>query len=124
MASVNQEIYTKKVEVEKDAEHPYAKIGVETTYDAIKDLKGYEFQLYILLAMNQIDFNLEFSPKGLVDRFGGSDKSWRNARDTLKKKGYLVQTSGNNYEFFEKPNAVAVPLTGAEAVFAQGKWDF
>ena len=127
MGYANQEFYIRKEDVIKDAEHPYAKLSVEAVSKAMNELKGYEFQLYILLSMNQIDYKMGFSPTDLVKYYGGSDKSWRSARDALKKKGYLVQISGNQWEFKEEPmrdNSPVLNDTDAEAVFAQGHWDF
>lgn len=129
----NQEFYTKLEEVPKDAEHPYAKMSIEATRRALKDLKNYEYKLYTLLAMNQVDFQLGFSPKQLEMTYGGTRKTWAEARDVLKEKGYLVETSSNHYQFKEMPGSVEEPVledTVAEAVFAQvlpteqKGWDF
>ena len=129
----NQEFYTKLQEVPKDAEHPYIRLSIEATRRALKELKNYEYKLYTLLAMNQVDFKLGFSPKHLEDTYGGTRKSWAEARDVLKEKGYLVETSSHNYEFFEMPmrdDPSVENSTDAEAVLPHVPqiepkgWDF
>ena len=127
MGYANQEFYIRKEDTIKDAEHPYVKLSINATQKAMNELKGYDFQLYILLAMNQIDYVMGFSPTDLAKYYGGSEKSWRNARDTLKRYGYLIKISGNQWEFKEEPvreNPPVQDVAGTETVFAQGHWDF
>lgn len=107
----NQEIIVRRKDMLKDADHPYAKVNIQVAQDAMKELKGYEFQLYMLLTMNQIDFEMAFSPLALSQKYGGSDKTWRSAKKTLIDKGYLVETSSKHYEFMEIP-------------VRKDKWDF
>lgn len=129
----NQEIIIRKKDAFVDAEHPYVKLNIDCVQKAMEELKGYEFQLYMLLSMNQIDFELAFSPSALEKRYGGTRKTWGAARDVLKEKGYLVQLKGNRFEFLEEPmrdDPTVLNDTDAEAVFAQvpikqnGKWSF
>ena len=122
----NQKTISKGEEVLKDAEHPYMRVSIESVQSAMKELKSYEFQLYILLYLNQEDFKLDFSPSYLEKTYGGTRKTWANARKVLEEKGYLVG-DGNKEEFVEKPmrqDAPAMDNTDAEAVFAQSSWDF
>ena len=72
----------------KDAEHPYVKLSIENTQNAMKELKGYEFQLYMLMCMNQQDFHWDVSPARLEKMYGGTRKTWTNARKALEEKGY------------------------------------
>ena len=121
----NQEIIVRKKDAIADTEHPYVKLNINCVQKAMEELKGYEFQLYMLLSMNQIDFELAFSPSALEKRYGGTRKTWGNARDTLKEKGYLVQMNGNKYEFLEEPRLESSPvqvITDAEPVSAH--WNF
>lgn len=110
----------------KDAEHPYVKLSIENTQNAMKELKGYEFQLYMLMCMNQQDFHWDLSPARLEKTYGGTRKTWTNARKALEEKGYLV-ANGNKETFYEMPVRENPPVqndTDAETVFAQGVWDF
>ena len=129
----NQEIIIRKKDAFVDAEHPYVKLNIDCVQKAMEELKGYEFQLYMILSMNQIGFELAFSPSALEKRYGGTRKTWGAARDTLKEKGYLVPLGGNRFEFLEEPmrdDPTVLSDTDAEAVFAQvpimqnGKWSF
>jgi len=60
---------------------------------------------------------LAFSPSALEKKYGGTRKTWGNARDTLKEKGYLVPIGGNRLEFLEEPEITVVETE-------DGKWNF
>lgn len=126
----NQKTIVKGIETKKDAAHPYVKLSIDSVQDAMKELKGYEFQLYMLLYMNQKDFKLDFSPSYLEKTYGGTRKTWSTARKVLEEKGYLV-VNGNKDTFYERPMREDQPVlnsTDAEAMFRQvldeKKWDF
>lgn len=122
----NQKTIIKGNEAIKDADHPYVKLNIETTQNAMKNLKGYEFQLYMLMCMNQKDFQWDLSPARLEKVYGGTRKTWSNARKALEEKGYLI-ANGNKETFHEVPELIDPSVlndTDAEAVFAQGVWDF
>lgn len=126
----NQKTIVKGIETKKDAAHPYVKLSIDSVQDAMKELKGYEFQLYMLLYMNQKDFKLDFSPSYLEKTYGGTRKTWSAARKVLEEKGYLV-ANGNKDTFYERPMREDQPVlnsTDAEAMFRQvsdeKKWDF
>lgn len=104
-----------------DAEHPYAKISIESWQNAMSDLDNYEFKLYTLFYMNQRGFKFDLSPGKLEKTYGGTRKTWTKARKTLEEKGYLI-SNGNKETFMERPNALVQNNTGAEPVFAH--WDF
>lgn len=103
MAYANQEIIVRVDDVEKGPGNPFQKLSVECVQEAMKELKGYEFALYILLYMNALGFELEFSPSALEQMYGGTRKTWGKARDVLKEKGYLVPIGGPRWKFLEKP---------------------
>ena len=87
---------------------PNASVSVECVRDAMRELKGCEFQLYMLLSMNKVGFKMDFNAKWLEDTFGTTRKTWSKAKDTLKQKGYLRQLDeeGTVYEFVERPESV------------------
>ena len=111
MSSPNQYWVTRKSDIEKDAAHPYARVNVKAMRDAMANLKEYEFKLYLLLSMNQYDYKMEMSPQDYANECGGCKRSWQNARDGLKEKGYLVEKSGNQFEFYETPISEARTFT-------------
>ena len=118
----NQKTIIKGNEALKDVDHPYVRLSVKTTQNAMKDLKGYEFQLYMLMCMNQKDFEWDLSPAHLEKVYGGTRKTWSNARKALEEKGYLV-AKGNKETFYEEPiKSNDEPI--AEPALAQVSWDF
>lgn len=74
---------------------------------ACKILNEYGIKLWLYLSQNEKDFEMAFSPQALIKWAGGSDKSWRNARDMLIKERFLVPLRQNCYEFIEYPPGIS-----------------
>ena len=106
MAKYANQFSIKKEEensVRKDADHPYAKISIESIDKALEELDGYEFKLYLLLYMNQEGFEWDFSPAHLEKAYAGTRKTWTKARKGLEEKGYLRVEENGKMVFMERP---------------------
>ena len=74
---------------------------------AARDLKPYGCMLYLYLAANRNNFKLALSPAAVRQAIGMAQSTYRDQFNILLEKGYLVQTGGNTFDFFEKPRAAA-----------------
>ena len=119
MAKYANQFSIKKDEemVLKDADHPYAKISIESIDKALEDLDGYEFKLYMLLYMNQEGFEWDFSPAHLEKAYAGTRKTWTKARKSLEEKGYLREDADGKLVFVERPQKSIEKVEEVE-------WDF
>lgn len=81
----------------------YAKIEMEALNNAAKDLQAGAFKLWIYFAKNQKEYEMALSNKAVEETFGMKIKQYNNAVKELMDKGYLVNTKGNNYFFYEVP---------------------
>lgn len=98
----NQEIV--KVNKEKcDKTNLYAAINLEAMNAAAVKLKAGAFKLWCYFAKNQNGYEFALSSKDAEKSYGIKIDQYKTAKAELKKQGYLVQTSGNNYIFYEIP---------------------
>lgn len=111
-------------EVLKDAEHPYVKLSIESIQEAMKRLNGYEFELYLLLYMNQEGFELDYSPGNLEKEYMGTRKTWGDARKALTAKGYLEEIGKSHLKFIERPWEKEEESTQVEEDAVLTKYDF
>ena len=87
----NQKTITIKKE-KCDTVNLYAKINIEALTNAMQDLKGESFKLWIYFS--KVD----------VLKFGiGSVSSYNRAVAELTEKGYLQEVSKDVYNFIERP---------------------
>ena len=70
---------------------------------AARDLGAHAFMLYMYLAANADGFNLALSPAAVRQATGMPRSTYQDQFIKLIDKGYLVQGSGNVYNFFETP---------------------
>ena len=70
---------------------------------ALKELSPYGAVLYLYLSGNANGYDLAFSPQDVIDRMGIGKTTVHNYIKKMKEKGYLVQKSGNVYDFYEIP---------------------
>ena len=73
---------------------------------AARDLKPYGCMLYLYLASNRNNYRLALSPAAVRQAIGMAQSTYRDQFNILLEKGYLVQTGGNTFDFFEKPRVV------------------
>ena len=74
---------------------------------AARDLKPFGCMLYLYLAANRDNFKLALSPAAVRQAIGMAQSTYRDQFNILLEKGYLVQTGGNTFDFFEKPRVAA-----------------
>ena len=70
---------------------------------AARDLGAHALMLYMYLAANADGFNLALSPAAVRQAIGMPRSTYQDQFIKLIDKGYLVQGSGNVYNFFETP---------------------
>ena len=93
---------TIKVKKEKcDKQNHYTMINLNALETAGIDLKAGAFKLWIYLAKNQDNFTFGLSNKATEETFGIKKDQYDKAVKELIEKGYLIETSKNNFEFRE-----------------------
>ena len=70
---------------------------------AARDLKPHALLLYMYLASNADNYELALSPAAITAEIGMPRSTYHDQFKLLVNKGYLVNTHGNTYDFFEKP---------------------
>lgn len=70
---------------------------------AARDLKPHALLLYMYLASNADNYELALSPAAITAEIGMPRSTYHDQFKVLVNKGYLVNTHGNTYDFFEKP---------------------
>ena len=84
---------------------------------AARDLKPYGCMLYLYLASNRNNYKLALSPAAVRQAIGMAQSTYRDQFNILLEKGYLVQTGGNTFDFYEKPRAAAKENEETRAVY-------
>ena len=79
----------------------YSKINLEALQDAMIDLDGNAFKLWVYFAKNQNGYTFALSPIDAIKWGIGSKKSYDRAVKKLIEEKYLVETSSNHYTFYE-----------------------
>ena len=74
---------------------------------ASRDLGAHGLQLYLYLASNADNYTLALSPAAVRQAIGLKRSTYHDKFHELEEKGYLVNTHGNTYEFYEVPQAAA-----------------
>ena len=83
------------------AKSDFLGIKNENWQEAARDLGAHALMLYLYLASNKNEYVLALSPAAIKKAIGMARSTYYDQLDKLIKKGYLVQTSGNGYEFYE-----------------------
>ena len=83
------------------AKSDFLGIKNENWQEAARDLGAHALMLYLYLASNKNDYVLALSPAAIKKAIGMARSTYYDQLEKLIKKGYLVQTSGNGYEFYE-----------------------
>ena len=91
-----------KINREK-ADRDFLGIKNENWMAAARDLRAHALMLYLYLASNANNFNLALSPAAIQEAIGMPASTYRDQFAKLVSKGYLVQTGGNTFAFYEKP---------------------
>lgn len=93
-----------------DKKHLYTTNNIEALQQAMCDLNGNEFKLWMFFAKNKNGFQLEIYPTEITSSWGIKRATYYNAFEKLVKYGYLEEIDKNHYIFHEKPVMVE-PLT-------------
>ena len=96
----NQKIVTTKG-AQKDTEHIYAKINIEAMNKAMSVLKPNTFKLWCYMAKNQNNYTFALSSADACEFCKMSKPTYLSSIQELIANGYLVNTSGNSYDFYE-----------------------
>lgn len=104
----------KTISVQKeqcDKSHLYATYNQQALQSAMLDLKGETFKLWCYLDKNQNGYTFALSKVDALSWGIGSKSSYDRAIAELIKKGYLVNTYGNCYNFYELPRQEEMIIT-------------
>lgn len=71
---------------------------------AARDLGAHAFKLYIYFASNADNYEFALSPAAIQGEIGMARSTYHDQFRTLVSKGYLVQSGGNSYDFYEVPS--------------------
>ncbi len=97
---LNQEsfIIDKRINKE-DPDNKWLELEKDALWIAIKDLTPSEliFYLYVMSNKNKTEWN--FSPQDMMNKTGLSERSIRNAKHGLKKKGYWDEEYGIFHQY-------------------------
>ena len=75
---------------------------------AARDLSAHALKLYFYFAANADNYTFALSPAAITADIGMPRSTYHDQFNILVNKGYLVNTHGNTYDFFEKPQPRAV----------------
>lgn len=81
----------------------YSTTNIEAEEYACRDLDGAEFKIWRYFSRNQNEYEFALSRADVINKTGLSDATYKRAIKSLTDKGYLVQTKGNRYAFYELP---------------------
>lgn len=101
-------------------DYDFLGIKNENWQAAARNLNYPAFVLYLYLASNKDDYELALSSAAVQNAIGMARSTYYDQIHKLIQKGYLVNTHGNCYEFFEVPvsgnrNGCSVPGAGHDA---------
>ena len=94
----------------EDIKTDFLGIKNENWMAAARDLRAHAFLLYLYFASNANNFTLALSQVAVQEAIGMPRSTYHDQFRILLNKGYLVETSSNHYDFFEKPK----PRDGAQ----------
>lgn len=104
----------KTIHIEKeqcDKNNLYALYNLNALQSAMLDLKGETFKLWCYLNKNQNGYTFALSKVDALNWGIGSKSSYDRAIAELIQKGYLVNTQGNSYNFYELPKGEELIIT-------------
>lgn len=85
------------------AEKDFLGIKNENWMAASRDLGAHALRLYLYLAANADGYRFALSPAAIQEEIGMPNSTYRDQFKILVNKGYLVETGGNSYAFYEIP---------------------
>lgn len=95
-----------------DKQHTYGMIGIKAMEAAMALLKPNTFKLWCYMAKNQNDYTFALSCADACGFCNMSKCTYLSSIQELIDVGYLVNTSGNNYDFYEViPEPIEMNIT-------------
>lgn len=104
----------KTIRIEKEQaskDNPYAIYNLNALKTAMLTLKGEAFKLWCYLDKNQNGYTFALSKVDALNWGIGSKSSYDRAVKELIEKGYLVNITGNSYNFYELPKDEIMMIT-------------
>lgn len=104
----------KTIRIEKEQankDNPYTIYNLNALKSAMLDLKGETFKLWCYLDKNQNGYTFALSKVDALNWGIGSKSSYDRAVKELIEKGYLINVSGNSYNFYELPREEEMIIT-------------
>ena len=92
------------------AKSDFLGIKNENWQAASRDLGAHALRLYLYFAANADNYTFALSPAAIRQTVGIPHSTYRDQFDKLVDKGYLVQSGGNRYEFYEVPQTRHAPI--------------
>ena len=71
---------------------------------AARDLSAQSLKLYLYFASNANGYTIALSPTAIRNAIGMAPSTYHENLPNLIKKGYLVPTGANSFDFFEVPH--------------------
>lgn len=107
----NQKTITTKG-AKHDKNNIYAMLNIDAMQEAMTLLKPNAFKLWCYMAKNQNDYTFALSCKDACNFCKMTKPTYLSGVQELIEAGYLVNTSGNHYDFFEKlPEEEVIEVT-------------
>lgn len=106
--------HQKTIKVQKELcnkSNIYAMYNLKALQSAMLELKGETFKLWCYLDKNQSGYTFSLSKVDALNWGIGSKSSYDRAVAELIEKGYLVNTTGNSYNFYELPKDEEMIIT-------------
>lgn len=97
----NQKVITTNA-AQHNKNNIYATLNIEAMSEAMTLLKPNTFKLWCYMAKNQNNYKFALSCVDACKFCGFTKNTFHNSVNELINVGYLVNTSGNAYDFYEK----------------------
>ena len=101
MTYENQKTITTKA-AKHDKDNLYALLNIEAMQEAMVLLKPNTFKLWCYLAKNQNNYTFALSCVDACNFCSFTKKTYLSCVQELIEVGYLINTAGNHYDFYEK----------------------
>lgn len=92
----------KVIHINKDLHGSFIQLVIDDMAEAARLLTPSAFKLYLYLAGNKPGYDMALSPADFEAVYGVKVGTYRKAVTELIEKGYLVNKSGNVWDFFTK----------------------
>lgn len=120
-------IHKEKVPTGTGKERPFLLSFRDNLMEAMNDLSGTGFKVYIYLLCNSNNYTIDFSPAHISKEIGISKDSARSSLKEFERKGYLKVLGASKYDFFEVKDKNRVPVpkqdSAPEAQYRSYTWE-